>query len=169
MDIYDQLIPVYVNQLHNCERWIDMLEAFAAEKKIEPWVLLQARLAPDQFPFIRQVTAACDTAKWAVAKLCGKEGPSHPDTEATVEELRARLGKVLTYIESFSRDDFQGAEDRRCVHRWMGGKWVRGEDYVRYFALPNFYFHTTSAYQILRHNGMQLAKTDYLRGLPMRD
>ena len=116
---------------------------------------------------MRQVQTACDSAKFGAAKLTGKEPPAHPDTEKTVEEIRARIRTVVSYLESFRREDFAGAEERAVAHTWMQGKHMRGSDYVGEFALPNFLFHVTTAYAILRHNGVELGKMDFLGDLSM--
>jgi hypothetical protein len=168
MDTYELTIPVFLKNLRTIERWIDKAIEHAGQKSFDPEILMQARLAPDQFPFLRQVTAACDTAKWAAAKLAGKEGPSHPDTETTIAELRSRLQTVRTYLESFGPDDFAGAQDRACSHTWMQGKGMRGGDYLKEFALPNFFFHVATAYAILRQNGVPLGKADYIGGLSLQ-
>lgn len=167
--IYDTIIPTYVHMLRNCEHLLDRLEAHAAEQGIEPAELLEARLIPDQWAFTRQIQAVCDAAKWGAAKLAGKEGPSNPDTETTVEELRGRIQSIISYLESFTPEDYEAAEDRHCQHKWMEDRWVRGADYVRYYSLPTFYFHYTLAYEILRYKGVSLDKFDFLKGLPLRD
>ena len=162
MDIYGSTVPVYIKSLQNIERWLDKAVTHAEARKFDPEVFLQARLAPDQFNLLRQITVACDTAKWAAAKLAGKEGPVHPDTETTLSEVRARLKTVIDYLKTFEAKDFVGAEERLCQHAWMGDRRMRGADYVNDYALPNFFFHVTSAYQILRHSGVELGKRDYL-------
>jgi hypothetical protein len=165
--IYDVTVPVFLKYLRNLERWIDKAVAYAEEKKFDPEILMQARLAPDMHPFLRQVTIACDNAKWAAAKLAGQEGPAHPDTETTIADLRARLATVTGYLETFEPADFEGAKERRCAHTWMGGKGMSGADYLQEFALANFFFHVVTAYAILRHNGVPLGKMDYIGGLTM--
>lgn len=167
MEIYEITLPVFIKYLRSVQRWLDKAVAHAEQKKFDPEVLLQARLAPDQFPLLRQVTAACDTAKWAAAKLAGQEGPAHPDTETTLAELRTRLQTVISYLETFKPEDYVGAAERLCQHAWMQGKSVRGSDYVKEFVLPNFFFHVTSAYQLLRHNGVPLGKPDFLSRLTL--
>lgn len=168
MNLYEAVIPPLTKGLANIDRWFDKLAAHAAQKKFDPAVVLTARLAPDQYSFTRQVQSACDQAKFTAAKLCGKEPPAHPDTETTVDELRARIKTVIGYLETFKREDFEGAEERACGHVWMGGKTMRGGDYLDHFALPNFYFHMTHAYAILRHNGLDLTKTDFVAPLPLK-
>jgi len=169
MDLYDLTVPTFQRCLHAADGWIAKGIAHAGDKKFDPEVLFAARLAPDQYPLSRQITAACDAAKWAAAKLAGVEGPSHPDTEKNLDELRQRIRTCQAYLETFRREQFEGAEERRCQHMWMQGKWLPGRDYVPYVALPNFYFHLTHAYAILRHNGVPLDKIDYLSDVPFRD
>jgi len=166
MNLYDATIPVFSKFLRNVERWLDKAVAHAEQRKFDPQVLLDSRLAPDQFPLIKQIQELCDAAKFASAKLAGKTAPSHPDTEKTLDEARARLRTCLAYLETFGRDDFVGAEDRTCSHLWMQGKSLRGGDYLDHYALPNFHFHLTTAYAILRHNGVPLGKTDFIGELP---
>ena len=149
--------------------WLDKATAHATAKKFDVNNLLQARLAPDQFPLVRQIQAACDTAKWAAAKLAGKQGPSHPDTEQTLPEIRQRIATCIAYLETLSREDFVGCEERAIKHEWMQGKHMRGGDYLDWYALPNFYFHVTHTYAILRHNGVPLGKLDFIGPIPLRD
>jgi len=168
MNLYDATVPIFTKLLSNVDKWLDKAAAFADAKKFEVDVLATARLAPDQYTFVRQIQAACDQAKYTVAKLAGKEPPAHPDTEKTIAELRQRLHTVVNYMATFKREDFQGAEERSCSHPWMGGKAMRGIDYLNHLALPNFHFHLTTAYDILRHNGVDVGKMDYLVDLPFR-
>lgn len=162
MNLYDATVPIFTKLLSQMNRWLDKSVEFATQKKFDPETLMQARLAPDQYPFIRQIQAACDQAKYTVAKLTAKEPPSHPDTEKTIEEARARLKTMIDYLATFSRDDFNGAEERRVSHQWMAGKGMRGGDYLDQYALVNFHFHYTTAYSILRHNGVTLGKIDVI-------
>ena len=157
---------MFTKLLGNVDKWLDKVVAFSDSKKIAPEVLLNSRLAPDQYPFVYQVTLACDQAKYTVAKLTGKEPPPHPDTEKTVPELRERLKTILAYLGTFKREDFAGAEDRPCTHSFMRGNSLRGGDYLDHYALPNFHFHLTTAYAILRHNGLDIGKNDYVVSLP---
>jgi hypothetical protein len=154
--------------LGNLDGWLDKAAAYAESKKFDPAVLLASRLAPDMFPLLRQVQIACDNAKWAAARTAGAEAPSHADGEKTADELRARIASVVSYLEGFSAADFAGAEDRRVsLPRWEG-KSMSGQEYLVEHALPNFMFHLTTAYAILRHNGVPLGKRDYLGALPLR-
>ncbi len=168
MNLYDATVPVFTKLLSNVDKWIDKAAAYADARKFDVNALASARLAPNQYSFARQIQSACDQAKFTVAKLTGKDAPSHPDTETTMAELRQRIHTVVAYMASFKREDFVGGEDRSCSHTWMGGKSLRGGDYLDHFALPNFHFHLTTAYDILRHNGVEIGKMDYLVDLPFR-
>jgi hypothetical protein len=168
MNLYDATVPIFTKLLSNVDKWFDKAAALADAKKFDVDVLANARLAPNQYPFLRQIQSACDQAKFAAAKLTGKEPPAHPDTEKTIAELRQRIRTVVDYLGTFKREDFNGAEERPCSHTWMGGKSLSGSDYVNHLALPNFNFHLTTAYDILRHNGVELGKLDYLVDLPLR-
>lgn len=166
MNLYDATVPIFTKLLTSFDKWLDKAAAFADAKKFDIEVLANARLAPDQYSLIRQIQSACDQAKFTVAKLTGKEPPVHPDTEKTIAELRQRARTVVAYMATFKREDFAGAEDRPCTHSWMGGKSLRGSDYLHHLGLPNFHFHMTTAYDILRHNGVDLSKQDYIVDLP---
>ena len=168
MNLYDATVPVFTKLLTNVDKWLDKAVAHAEQKKFDPDTLLTARLAPDQFALARQIQIACDGAKAYTAKLAGKEPPSHPDTETTIAELRQRLKTVIDYLATFSREDFVGAEDRPITQPRWEGKTLRGGDYLDYYALPNIHFHLTTTYAILRHNGVDLGKRDYLGTLPFQ-
>ena len=159
---------LYLKHLRAMDRWIDKVRENAALRKFDADVLIGARLAPDQLPLSAQFQSACDSAKFGVAKLSGTEAPSHPDTEKTFDELRARLGVALSYVESFQDNAFAGWEERRVSHSWMGAKWIAGSDYIIQFAVPNFLFHVTTAYSILRHNGVPLGKSDFIAPISMQ-
>jgi hypothetical protein len=164
---HQDAISLFTKTLRNFEQWMDKAEAHAKAKSFEVDVLAQARLAPDQYAFVRQVQAACDQAKYAAAYLGGKEPPAHPDTEQTFAELRQRIAKCVSFVESVK--DFAGAEERRVSPSWLGGKWLRGDDYLAHVAIPNFFFHATMVYAILRHNGVDLGKMDYVGSIPVKD
>jgi hypothetical protein len=168
MNLHDATVPIFTKMLSNLDKWLDKAAGLADAKKFDVDVLASARLAPDQYNLVRQVQAGCDTAKYAVAKLTGTEPPSHPDVEKTIAELHQRIRTVVDYVTGFGPHDFEGAEDRVVSHGWMGGKTMRGGDYLDHFALPNFYFHLTTAYDILRHNGVPLGKMDYIGSVPLR-
>src|SRR5688500_9601226 len=127
MNLYDATIPVFTKLLNGIEKWLDKAIAYADQKKFDPEILATARLAPDQYPLVRQIQSACDQAKFVAAKLTGKEPPSHPDTEKTLAEIRARVRTVIDYLKTFKPEDFVGAESRPCQHSWMPAK-MRGGD-----------------------------------------
>ncbi|MCR6650681.1 MAG: DUF1993 domain-containing protein [Cellvibrionaceae bacterium] len=139
-------------------------------KKFDVAVLLNARLAPDQFHLIRQIQIACDTAKLGVARLTGKveSAPTHPDTETTLAELQARIKSVQDYLAGFSPEDFAGAETRTVSQPRWEGKYLTGLEFAIQHAIPNIYFHVTTAYSILRHNGVDLGKKDFLGPMPYK-
>jgi hypothetical protein len=153
--------------LHQLDQWLDAATAYAQKKPFDANTLLSARLAPDQFPFVRQVQSACDTAKFAAARLSGKDAPKQEDNEQTIDALHARIRSTVEWLDGFTAKDFDGAETR-TVHnpRWEG-KVMRGADYFREHSIPNFYFHLVHAYAVLRHNGVDIGKRDYLGPLTM--
>jgi hypothetical protein len=149
---------------------LDKAAAFAAAKKIDPSVLLNSRLAPDMFPFVRQVQIATDLAKNGAARLAGVEPPRYEDNEKTIEELKARLARTVAYIKTLDTRAIDGAADRHITFP-LGpsnkGE-MRGDDYLNHFVLPNVYFHLTTAYDILRHCGLEIGKQDFLGAIPMK-
>jgi uncharacterized protein len=169
MDLFTLTVPQFLKTLRNLDRWLEAANELAAQKKFEPDVLLQQRLAPDQFALVRQVQSACDSAKLAAARLTGKDAPVHPDTETTMVELRKRIADVAGWLEGLRPADFVGADERRVSLGFMQGKWAFGSDYLVQFAIPNFYFHIVTAYSILRHNGVALGKLAYIGGLTLND
>jgi hypothetical protein len=152
--------------LENLDHWLEAGTTFATQKKVEPDVLAQSRLALDQYEFTRQVQSACDAAKYAVAYLSGQAAPSHPDTEKTIAELRARIATCVKYLRSIPASQYAGFAERRVAPAWLGGKWMRGDHYLTEISIPNFYFHVTTAYAILRHNGVALGKLDFVGAMP---
>ena len=166
--MYQETFGQMNKMLGQLDKWLDAAAELAKTKKIEPSTILGYRLAPDQFAFVRQVQNACDTAKLAASRLTGKDAPSHPDTEQTIEELQARVRAVRTYLDGFSAADFAGAATRVVTQPRWEGKTMAGADYFLEHALPNFFFHTTHAYAILRHIGVPLGKRDYLGALSLR-
>ena len=162
MSLYDASAPQFRKMLTNLDRWLESATAHAEKKPFDANVLLNARLAPDQFPLTRQVQSACDAAKFGVARVTGKVAPKNPDTEQTFAELRARIGTCIAYLDTFTRADFDGSEERVLELPSMEGKLVTASDYLYQMALANFYFHVTTAYAILRHNGVPLGKRDFL-------
>ena len=154
--------------LGSLDHCLERAAAHAAAKKFDPGVLLQTRLAPDMFPLMRQIQAACDQAKYAAARTAGVEAPAHADVEQTLDEARARIAAVVSYLGGFSAADFEGADGRTVsLPRWEG-RWMTALDYLVEHALPNFFFHLTTAYAILRHSGVDIGKRDYLGTLSFR-
>ncbi len=154
--------------LGNLDACLDKASAHATAKKYDANVLMQSRLAPDMFPLVRQIQAVCDQAKFAAARTAGKEPPAHADTETTIAEAKQRIATVIAYLGTFKKEDFAGLDDRKIsLPRWEG-KSMTAVDYFVEHAQPNFYFHLTSAYAILRHNGVDVGKRDYLGTLSLR-
>lgn len=163
LSMYQASAPRFVNTLKNLSAILDKAQAHADAKKIDPRVLTAARLYPDMFAMTRQVQSACDTAKGAVARLAGVEVPVHEDTEQTFEELKARIARTITFIETIQPAQVDGSEDREVVLKFRSGEVkFKGMQYLLGQALPNFYFHVTTAYDILRHNGVEVGKRDYI-------
>jgi hypothetical protein len=154
--------------LRNVLGWLDKAEADAAARGYDANVLLQSRLAPDMFPLVRQIQSACDNAKFAAAFASGKEPPAHQDTEQTFSEVRARILLVIAYLDTFTGQDFNGTDSRTVRRPRWEGKEMTATDYFVEHAMPNFFFHLTTAYAILRHNGVGVGKRDYLGELSLR-
>lgn len=169
--LYDLTVVQFDKMLGNLSIILDKGAAFAEVKKFDVTVLLNSRLAPDQFNLIRQVQIACDTAKLGVARLTGKveSAPVHPDTETTLAELQVRIKAVRQYLSEFSAADFAGAEERKISQPRWEGKYLTGLEFAIQHAIPNIYFHVTTAYAILRHNGVDLGKKDYLGNMPYKN
>jgi len=155
-------ISQFTRMLKNLDQWLQKGVEYAQQKGFNADVLAQARLAPDQYALVQQVQSACDAAKFAAAYLSGQKAPSHPDTEKTLNELQARVRTCVAYLETFQAAAFAGANERRVAPPWMEGHSVSGADYLNRIAVPNFYFHVTTAYAILRHNGVELGKRDFV-------
>ena len=169
MNLAAATIPQFQKMLKNLDVWLEKAVVHAKAKSFDPAILLQSRLAPDQYPLIRQIQAACDAAKLAAARLAAKDAPKHPDTEQTLDEIRARLHQVIEYLGTFSPGDFEGYESRMLTLPFLPGKAIGGEDYLVELAIPNFYFHVNAAYAILRHNGVDIGKNDYIGSLNVKD
>jgi uncharacterized protein len=166
LSMHDVSIPVLVRGLNNLSALLDKGAASAEARKIDPSVLINARLAPDMHPLSRQIQIASDSAKGAASRLAGVETPSWPDTETTFPELKARIKKTVEYLEGFKADQIDGAEDRSIMLNLGGGEIAfSGRDFLFSFVLPNFFFHVTIAFAILRHNGVEIGKRDYLGGV----
>jgi hypothetical protein len=166
MNLYEYSVPQFQKMLRSIERWLEEAVAYADKKQFDPNVLLAARLAPDMWSLSRQVGGACDTAKFTVARLCKVPAPPHPDDQATVHEVRARIASVLGYLDGFQPGLFEGLAEHRIAPPPLQGKELLGKDYLFQMQLPNFYFHVTMTYAILRHNGLPLQKLDFLGPLP---
>ena len=161
--MYTLSAPVFVRMLRNLEAVLDKGAAHAAARKIDPAVLVNARLFPDMFPLSAQVRIAGDFAKGAVARLTGSEPPKYEDNEATFDDLKARIAKTVAYVESFKPEQFVDAATRTVTMKMRGeDKSFDGTTYLANIVLPNFYFHITTAYDILRHNGVELGKRDFI-------
>ena len=163
ISMYHASAPRFANTLKNLSAILDKAQAHCEAKKIEPATLLGMRLIADMFPLSRQVQVACDSAKGAVARLAGADIPKHEDTEQTLADLKQRIAKTIDFILSVSPDRIDGSEERQVTLR-LGGRDVTftGIQYLLGFAYPNFYFHVTTAYDILRANGVELGKRDYI-------
>ena len=163
ISMYEASIPRFVSLLTNLSAILDKAEAYAEAKKVVPAVLPSARLFPDMFPLSKQVQIACDFAKGAVARLAGIEIPKYEDNEQTLDELKARIAKTIAFVESVAASQINGSEERD-ISFTAGGKEMnlKGMPYLLGYALPNFYFHLVTAYNILRHNGVEIGKRDYM-------
>lgn len=162
--LYHSVIPPLIHGLKNLSGILAKAQADADARKIAPDVFINARLAPDMFPLSRQLQIATDIVKACPSRLSGTDVPSYEDNETTFEELQARIAKTVAHLESFTPEQLDGAEGRDIrFQRRNGPDWeFKGADYVSRFVLPNFYFHVTTVYAILRHNGVPLGKADYL-------
>jgi hypothetical protein len=162
LTMYAASVPVFTRMLTNLLGLLDKAEAHAADRKFDINVLVSSRLAPDMHPLSFQVQNATDRAKFAVSRLSGKAAPSWPDEEKTLDDLRARIRKALDYLGTFAEADFAGSDDKQIPLKQRGQDiTMAGDDYLLNNAYPNFYFHVTTAYDILRHNGVQVGKRDF--------
>ena len=169
MSISTASIPVFEIGLNALSVILDKAEAHAEAKKIDPTVLLNARLFPDMFPLSRQVQIACDQAKNGAARLAGLEPPKHEDNEKTFAELKARIAKALAYVKTLDAKAIDAATDRQVTFPLGPNNkgHMKGADFLNHFVLPNFYFHLTTAYDILRHCGLDVGKRDFLGAIPL--
>jgi uncharacterized protein len=156
--------PVFVRMLTNLLAWLDKAEAHAAARKFDSANYLGLRLAPDMLPFVRQIQIASDGAKAAMARLAGADIPKWEDNEASLADLRARIAKTIDYVKSFQPAQIDGSESRRISVPRRAGEPLQfdGESFLKHYALPNFFFHVTTAYALLRHAGVEIGKVDYL-------
>ncbi len=163
--IYTYTVPSFIKTLGGLKHIIEKAEAHGVDEQ----TLLNDALAPDMFPFVRQVQIACDHAKGAVVRLTGMENVSFPDTEATFAELKTRIDKTIEFVASVPESAFEDAAERQVTLPYFPGKYMTGFDYAREYAIPNFYFHVTVAYGLVRKAGVPVGKPDFMNGLPLRD
>jgi hypothetical protein len=163
ISMYQISAPVFTKMLGALSNVLDKGAAFAVARKVDPAVLMASRLAPDMFPLTRQVQIAADFAKGPMARLAGLEVPKWEDNETTMEALKARVAKTIDYVKTFKPAQIDGSEARE-ITLTIGGQpmTMTGQEYLLHNALPNFYFHVTTAYTILRHNGVEVGKRDFL-------
>ena len=164
MSFYDATVPVFQQTLGALSGLLSKAEAYCKARKIEPEVLLNARLYPDMLPLSKQVQLVCDFAVKGCARLTGSEAPSMPDTEKTFDELKQRIAKTLDYVKTFKPAQFEGA-DAKDVTFPVGpnnSMTLKGQEFINRFSFPNLYFHAATAHGILRHNGVEIGKRDFL-------
>jgi len=169
--IYQIVVPQFSKMLANLSAILDKAASYAEPKKIDMEVLLGSRLAPDQFNLLRQIQIACDTANLGAARLIGNEAAAQtfPDDEKTLDEIKARIASTIAILQKLTPGDFAESATRRISQpRWQG-KSLSGEEFLIQHAVPNFYFHITTAYAILRHNGVDVGKKDYLGAMPYKE
>ena len=167
--VYYQVVSQCVQSLKTVEVLLDKAEQFAAAKQFDVRVLLNGRLAPDMKPLIYQVQSACDYVKAAAAWLSGQTPPKHEDNEHTIVELRARIRKTVAFAESVKEEQYAGASERKIKLSWAPGKVIGGEDYLLQMTIPNTFFHIAMAYAILRHNGVDVGKMEFLDPINLVD
>jgi len=169
--IHKVVVSQFTKMLGNLQAILDETAKYADEKKFDVEDLLQFRLAPDQFNLMRQLQLACDTAKSGAAKLTDteKSAPEHVDSEKTLSEIKVRIESVISYLDGFSPEDFADSVEQRVTQPRWKGKTLSGQEYLIQHVVPNFYFHITTAYAILRHNGVNIGKRSYLGAMPYRE
>jgi hypothetical protein len=161
--MYSASVPVFKQILNSLAAIVERAEAHALEKKIEPAALLQARLYPDMFPFARQIQVAADFAKGAAARLAGVEVPKYDDSEHSFADLKARIAKTIAFIDSLPQDGIEVSAERDITTgSGATARQFKGQVYLLHYAMPHFYFHATTAYAILRHNGVDIGKKDFI-------
>jgi hypothetical protein len=169
--IYELVVPQFTKMLGNLLTILDEAQKYAAKKQFDVGILLQSRLAPDQFSLMRQLQVACDTAKLVAARLTDTEkvAPAHADTEQTLSEIETRIKSVISYLNTLTPPDFAVAAQRRISQPRWNGKTLSGQEFLIQHVIPNLYFHVTTAYAILRHNGVEVGKKIYLGDMPYRE
>lgn len=166
---YELFLGLVHQTLNTASHLLDKAEAFVAEKGVHEHELIQATLAPDMFNFTRQIQLISDNAKGYTARLSGKELVSMPDTETTITELKERIAKTKELVNTFSVADFADADNAKIAFAWLAGKHFKGGEFVEKFAVANMFFHLSMAYAILRNQGVQIGKMDYIGSVPMYD
>ncbi|EJN15250.1 hypothetical protein PMI42_01188 [Bradyrhizobium sp. YR681] len=165
LSMYDAAVPGMVRSLKNLDAILDKAVAYAERKKVNPAVLIGSRLAIDMLPFSTQIHRATETARGGAARLAQLDTPGFPDEDRTVADLKDRLAKAIAFLESVPTENFTGAEDRTVTQKLAGNDMTfPATQYLFGFVIPNFYFHVTCAYAILRHNGVEIGKADFIRG-----
>jgi hypothetical protein len=161
--MYQASVPVFKRALANLDAILSKAVAYAEARKIEPSALLTARLAPDMYHLTRQVQVACDSAKFTAAYLAGVEAPRHEDNEASFAELKARIASTINFLDTLKPQQIDGSEERTITRKFGEQTFTfKGLDYLLRFGIPNVYFHVMAAYTILRHNGLDIGKRDFL-------
>jgi uncharacterized protein len=168
MNLFDATVPQLAKALRNLDTWMIAAEKHAESAKYPVDNLIYARLAPDAFTFVRQVQTVCDNAKFVPGRLAAREWPTHADTETTFAQLHERIAATQQFLATFERAQLDGADERKIALPWMQSTWMTGAEYLIEFGMPNFYFHLSTAYQLLRHNGIPLGKRDFIGSIPMR-
>ncbi len=163
VSLYSASVPVFVRMLKNLVGLLDKAEAYARDRGFDPTVLVTSRLAPDMFPLSFQIQSATDRAKYFASRVTGRDAPAWPDEEKTLDDLKARLRKAIDYLSTFTESDFLGQDEKVVTLKNRSGETqVSAQDYLLNNAHPNFYFHVTTAYDILRHNGVPVGKRDFV-------
>jgi uncharacterized protein len=163
MTMYTASVPVCIRMLSNLSTFLDKAEAFCIAKKVEPSVLLAARLAPDMLPLSKQIHIACDASKFAVSRIIGTDAPKFEDNETSIPEFKARIAATIAYLKTIKPEQLNGTEDKDVQVPIRGTPMTfKAEAYLKHFAMANMWFHVSTAYNILRHNGVELGKMDFL-------
>ncbi len=169
LQIFPITVPLFIKMLGGLKNILEKAEAYTQEHGMSEQSILNDALIADMFPLVRQVQIATDNAKGAVARLTGTEAPKYEDVEQSFAELYERIDKTITHLQTFDESHFSEANDRRITLPYFPGKYMTGEEYVVGHAIPNFHFHVVTAYGIIRKNGVQIGKADYINGLPLKD
>ncbi len=166
ISMYSASVPVCIRTLTNLSHFLDRAEAFCTARKIEPSVLINARLAPDMLPFSKQIQIACDAAKLGISRITGVEAPKFDDSEVTLAQFRERIAATIAFLKTIKPEQLDGSEDKDVTITLRSGPVTyKAETYLKHFAMANMWFHTTTAYAILRHNGVELGKMDFIGNL----